>query len=122
MRLKVKRRSAPALQARLTKKVRIRKKVSGTADRPRLCIYRSGRNMYAQLVDDNTGRTIMATSSLKMDTKGNGKEIASAVGKAIGKISLEKSIKSVVFDRNGFIYHGRVKALADGAREAGLNF
>ena len=89
--------------------------------RPRLSVFRSGRHIYAQVIDDVSGKTLAASSSLKMDAQA-GKDRAKAVGEDIAKKAMEKNIKDVVFDRGGFIYHGRVKALADSAREAGLNF
>jgi large subunit ribosomal protein L18 len=102
---------------------RIRAKLSGTGERPRLNVYRSLNHIYAQVVDDQKGETIVSASSLalKMKTGGN---VASAkeIGKAIAERAVEKGIKKVVFDRGGFLYHGRVKALADAAREAGLEF
>jgi large subunit ribosomal protein L18 len=122
MKLKIVKRSSPKQKARLTKKARIRKKVNGTHERPRLCVFRSSQHMYAQIVDDVTGSTMVAASSLGVKSEGTGCDIAKLVGQAIAKLALEKKISQVVFDRNGFIYHGRVKALADGAREAGLNF
>ena len=106
----------------------IRKSVSGTADRPRLTVYRSLKSIYAQLVDDTSHRTLVSVSSLtkslqaevqKAKTK---TDVAVIVGKALAEEAKKKKIETVVFDRNGFLYHGRVKALADGAREAGLNF
>lgn len=121
MRLNIKKNSSPRVQARLTKKVRIRKKISGSTERPRLCVFRSGKHMYAQLINDQTGATILAASSLGVEGK-SGKDLAKHVGASVAKAALAKNIKSVVFDRNGFIYHGRVQALADGAREAGLSF
>jgi large subunit ribosomal protein L18 len=104
---------------------RIRKSVKGTAGRPRLNVYRSNSNIYCQLIDDVNGRTIIATSS--KDTaldgfKGTNCEISKEVGKIIGQKAIETGIQSVVFDRGGYLYHGRVKALADGARESGLQF
>jgi large subunit ribosomal protein L18 len=99
---------------------RIRAKVTGTAERPRLVIYRSLANHYAQLVDDTTGKTLAGASDLKM--KGKKSERAKKVGEELAKIAKEKKITACVFDRNGFKYHGRVKAIADGAREGGLNF
>jgi len=104
---------------------RIRKKIKGTAERPRLSVFRSLRHIYAQLVDDEQGRTILGVSSLSpevRDLKGTKTEIAKAVGLLLGKKALEKGVRMVVFDRGGYKYHGRVKALADGAREAGLVF
>lgn len=108
--------------ARLRRHRRVRGKVSGTPQRPRLDVFRSSKHIYAQIIDDTTGRTLAAASSLDKDFDGEGgnKEAAAKVGKAIAKKALEKGIKAVVFDRGGFVYHGRVKALADGAREGGL--
>ncbi len=122
MKLKFTKNTSQRAVSRLTKKIRIRKTVKGTQSRPRLCVYRSGRHIYAQLIDDVTGGTIASASSLKMDENKSGKEMADLVGQAIAKIALEKKVSAVVFDRNGYIYHGRVKALADGARKSGLNF
>lgn len=122
MRLKFRRKTSTKRVARLTKKIRIRKIVNGTTERPRLCVFRSGRHMYAQIIDDASGNTLVATSSLGFDAKKTGKATAESVGQAIAKLAAEKKITSVVFDRNGFVYHGRVKALADGARAAGLLF
>jgi len=114
-------------QARLKRKVRVRQKVRGTAERPRLCIYRSGKHMYAQIIDDVSNTTLVAASTTLKDVGGELKytgnvAAAKAVGEVVAKKALEKNIKQVVFDRNGFLYHGRVKALADAAREAGLSF
>ena len=107
---------------RLVKKIRIRKKVKGTAERPRLCVFRSAKHMYAQLIDDVNGNTLLSSSSVGKDYSESGAELAKKIGMEVAKLALSKGIKQVVFDRNGFIYHGRVKSLADGAREAGLNF
>ena len=115
------------LKGRQTRHRRIRKKISGTSSRPRLAVFRSARHIYAQAIDDSAGSTLAASStltiqkSLKKTYTGN-KEAAKAVGADVAKKLIEKSISTVVFDRGGFIYHGRVQALADGAREAGLNF
>lgn len=113
--------------ARQRRKVRIRKKISGTAQRPRLVVYRSNLHIYAQIVDDESGSTIVATSTLSLKKAGQegahcNRTGGALVGKEIARLAKEKSIASVVFDRNGYIYHGRVKAVADGAREAGLEF
>lgn len=114
-------------KARLHRHDRVRSKISGTAERPRLCVFRSNKNIYAQLIDDVSGNTLVAASSLdktiaeKLDTTGN-KEAARAVGQLIAEKALDKGIKSVVFDRGGYIYHGRIKELAEGAREKGLEF
>jgi len=107
---------------------RIRKKISGTEARPRLTVYRSNTNIYAQIIDDTNGQTLVAVSSLSKDVKESIKEIkgkievSKVVGAALAKKALEKNITTVVFDRNGYKYHGRVKAVADAAREAGLKF
>jgi large subunit ribosomal protein L18 len=100
---------------------RIRRKLSGTTERPRLNVYRSLNNIYAQVIDDQTGQTLVSASTIKSKTGGN---IAAAkeIGKAVAEKAVEKGIKKVVFDRGGYLYHGRIKALADAAREAGLEF
>ena len=111
-------------------KYRIRKRVEGTEARPRLTVFRSVAHIYVQVVDDMTGRTIASASSVEpgvkgtMDKKAGGGNVAGAktIGKTIAERLLEKGVKRVVFDRNGFLYHGRVKAVADAAREAGLEF
>lgn len=107
---------------RLKIKRRIRKKISGTAERPRLSVYRSNKQIYGQLIDDVNGKTIAAFGSLKSDDKQNKTEQAKAVGKGIAEKAIAAGVKSVVFDRNGYLYHGRVKAFADAAREGGLEF
>ncbi len=107
---------------RFRRQVRIRAKVNGTASRPRLSIFRSNNSIYAQLIDDNAGVTLGATSDLKLKKEGTKTEMSKKVGEAIAKIAADKGIKEVVFDRGWFAYHGRVKALADAAREAGLQF
>jgi large subunit ribosomal protein L18 len=101
---------------------RVRKKVSGTAERPRLVVFRSDKHIYAQLVDDDAGRTIVTVSSLKVGGGGKKTEKASEVGKQVAVVAKDKGITRVVFDRGGYKYHGRVKAVADGAREGGLEF
>lgn len=106
---------------------RVRGKISGTAQRPRLCITRSNSNMYAQVIDDVAGKTICAISTLGPDFKKTGKggstvEGASELGKLIGKLAQKKGVTEVVFDRGGNLYHGRIQAVADGARDAGLKF
>ena len=110
--------------ARLHRHLRVRSKISGTAECPRLNVYRSTNNIYAQLIDDVKGVTLCAASSLDKDFEGNGgnKEAARKVGIAIAKRAAEKGISEDVFDRGGQIYHGRVKELAEGAREGGLKF
>lgn len=106
-------------------KYRIRKKIKGTPQRPRLCVFRSNKEIYAQIIDDVSKKTIVAASSKEKalkNLKGTKTEKAIAVGKLVAEKAKQKGIQTVVFDRNGFLYHGRVKALADAAREAGLNF
>ena len=112
---------------RQTRHARVRKKVSGTPERPRLNVFRSLTNIYAQVIDDVAGNTLASASTLDTEIKekianaGN-KEAAKLVGELVAKRAIEKGIKEVVFDRGGYIYHGRVKELAEGAREAGLQF
>jgi large subunit ribosomal protein L18 len=113
------------LEGRARRKMRIRKKISGTSERPRLTVFRSNKQIYAQVVDDTQGSTLAVSTSLKVDKGGddnNKSKCAAQVGEAIAQVCLSKGIKQVVFDRNGYIYHGRVKALADGARKGGLEF
>lgn len=102
---------------------RARKRLRGGADRPRLCVFRSLKHIYAQVIDDHAGRTLAAASSLEKDTP-NGGNLAGAkqIGRLVAERALAKGVKQVVFDRGGYLYHGRVKALADSAREAGLEF
>lgn len=112
---------------RLTRHARVRKDVSGTPERPRLCVYRSLKNISVQVIDDVNGKTLVAASSLDKDIKaeaayGGNKDAAKLVGLAVGKKALAAGIETVCFDRGGYLYHGRVKELADGAREAGLKF
>jgi large subunit ribosomal protein L18 len=122
MKLKMKKHTSERKVNRLTKKIRIRKTVNGTEDRPRLVVFRSGKHMYAQVVNDVNGHTLASASSLAVETKNTGKELAKEIGKEIAKVAIAKNITNVVFDRNGYLYHGRVKSLAEGAREGGLNF
>lgn len=112
------------LERRQRIKSRIRKVVSGSADRPRLSVFRSNKEIYAQLVDDNTGNTLVSVSSRDKSivAKGPKSEVAKVVGKAVAEKAIAAKIETVSFDRNGFLYHGRVKALAEAAREAGLKF
>ena len=111
---------------RLKRQARVRKKVHGTTDRPRLNVFKSSRHIYAQLIDDTRGVTLVSCSTVSLDIEGltgTGNIAAAAhVGSQIAKMALEKNIPSVTFDRNGFLYHGRIKALADAARESGLLF
>ena len=111
-------------QARERRHRRIRGKVAGTAERPRLAVFRSNKGIFAQLVDDESGRTIAGASwlGLPKSFKGTKTEQAEAVGKAVAEAAKEAGIEAVVFDRGGYLYHGRVNALADGAREGGLQF
>jgi len=115
-------------EARLRRKKRVRKKIRGTPDRPRLSVFRSARHIYAQIIDDTSSRTLVDASSMSKEIKpmagrkaGN-KEGAAMVGEFIAKRALGKGIKKVVFDKNGFLYHGRIKTLAEAARENGLEF
>lgn len=114
-------------KVRLNKHTRVRKKISGTAERPRLCVFRSNKNIYAQIIDDVKACTLVAASTLDADikttvTNGSDKEAAKAVGKNVAEKALAAGIDNVVFDRGGYIYTGRVKELAEAAREAGLKF
>ena len=123
MRLTTNKHSSFKEVARQKKKLRIRRRVKGSDERPRLCIFRSARHIYAQIIDDAKGATLVSASTLEVEGfKGANKDTAKAIGAEIAKRAIGKNIKAVVFDRNGYLYHGRVKALADGAREAGLNF
>ena len=110
--------------ARLKRHARVRKKISGTAARPRLNVFRSTKHIYAQLIDDVAGVTMASASSMEKGFEGFGgnKEAAKKVGMAIARKAQEKGISEIVFDRSGYIYHGRVKELAEGAREGGLKF
>ena len=113
-------------KATLRRKYHVRKKVFGTPDRPRLSVFRSNRHIYSQIIDDTAAKTLVDASSiskdirLKIEKKGGNREGAVMVGELIAERALEKGIKKIVFDRNGFLYHGRVKVLADAAREKGL--
>jgi len=112
---------------RVKRHERVRKDVFGTPEKPRLCVFRSSKNIYAQVIDDVSGKTLVSASSLDADIKaeaayGGNKEAAKLVGKKVGKAAKDAGIECVAFDRGGYLYHGRVKELADGAREAGLDF
>lgn len=114
-------------KVRLKKHKRLRYKLSGTEQRPRLNMFRSNSNIYAQIIDDSQGKTIVSASTLEKEVKEQlnstkGKDAAKAIGKLIGERAISKGIDTVVFDRSGYIYQGKVKELADGAREAGLKF
>ena len=120
--IKLKNKTAAKATKRLKNKARIRKKVGGSAERPRLTVFRSGKHIYAQIIDDVNGKTLAAASSLSSKLKSSNVEASKTIGQEIAKKALSQNIKSVVFDRSGYVFHGRVKAIADGAREAGLNF
>ena len=109
---------------RIKRHNRVRGKISGTAERPRLCVFRSESNIYAQIIDDVAGNTLVSASSVEKGFEGNGGNVEAAkkVGLKVAERCLEKGIDTVVFDRGGYIYHGRVQALAEGAREGGLKF
>ncbi|AYC30597.1 50S ribosomal protein L18 [Paenisporosarcina cavernae] len=110
-------------QVRKKRHARVRSKITGTAERPRLNVYRSNKHLYAQLIDDVAGTTLASANTMEKDFDGAGNvEAATKIGEAIAKRAAEKNIKSVVFDRGGYLYHGRVKALAEAARENGLEF
>ncbi len=108
--------------SRLKRHKRVRVHTSGTSERPRLAVYRSLNHLYAQVIDDAGGRTLAAASTVALKSKGNGMAEAANVGRAIAEKAKSAGVKQVVFDRGGFLYHGRIKALADAAREAGLEF
>jgi large subunit ribosomal protein L18 len=117
----------PRTVARAKRVRRIRKKISGTSERPRLRVFKSNKHIYAQIINDATGQTLAEASTLSKEIQGDPdkktkSETAVSVGKLIAERAIEKGIKKVVFDRNGFLYHGRIKAISDGAREAGLDF
>ena len=109
---------------RIRRHKRVRGKIFGTAQKPRLCVFRSLKNIYAQVIDDENGKTLASASSLdkEFNQYGGNKEAAKLVGQAVAKAAMDKGITEVAFDRGGYIFHGRVQALADGAREAGLKF
>lgn len=117
----------PRSAARVKRQARIRKKIKGTTEKPRLSVFRSAKHVYAQVIDDTAGATLVTASSVEKDFKAQDKfeskrAAAAYVGKLVAQRALDKGIKKVVFDRNGFLYHGRIKAISDGAREAGLKF
>ena len=118
---------AAKVLARDRRQTRVRRRLRGTDARPRLCVFRSGKHIYAQVISDETGRTLAAASTLSAavrteQTASGNREAAKRVGTLIARLCQERAIRAVVFDRNGFLYHGRIKALADAAREAGLQF
>ena len=113
--------------ARFKRKKRIRKKIYGTTEKPRLSVFRSARHIYAQIIDDSSGNTVVSASSLEKAVRersdlGDKSSVAKHIGELVAERAVEKGVKTVVFDRNGFLYHGRVKAVSDGARERGLKF
>ena len=122
IRIQMRKRSPLKLRKRLRNKARLRKKIFGTPERPRMVVFRSQRHIYAQLIDDFSGKVLAAADTLKMGVKGSNCGGAEQAGQKIAESALNKKIKKVVFDRNGFIYHGRVKALAEAARKSGLVF
>ncbi len=124
MRLKFRKKMSDRLKSRAKAKVKIRKKIEGTAERPRLSVFRSSKHMYAQLVDDVAGKTLVSFSSAKVEglKSTSNCDAAKAVGANIANAAKSKNITKIVFDRSGYVYHGRIKALAEGAREAGLEF
>ena len=122
IRIKIKKRTPLKARKRLRNKARLRKKVIGTAERPRLVVFRSQKHIYAQLVDDGVGQVLCSAHTLKLDKESGNCKGANKAGQKIAESALAKDIKKVVFDRNGFIYHGRVKALAESARKTGLVF
>jgi len=113
----------PKIERRTRIKLGVRKKVEGTADRPRLSVFRSNKGIYAQVIDDIKGHTLAAASSVELDKKGGvNLNISKSVGKKVAEKAIANGIQQIVFDRNGYLYHGNVKALAEGAREGGLKF
>lgn len=118
-------KTAKSVLRRNKLRARVRKNVSGTAQKPRLCVFRSNKDIYAQIIDDTTGNTIVAANSRQKDIvaqKGTKSELAVIVGKTIAAKAKDLGVETIVFDRGGYLYHGRVKALAEGAREGGLKF
>lgn len=122
MRLMVKKGNSAKLKSRSVKRVKIRKKIKGTSERPRLSVFKSNKNISAQLIDDVEGKTIVSVSTRTDIKEKSGKDAAFEVGKLIASKAKGKNIEKVVFDRSGYLFHGRVKSVADGAREGGLNF
>jgi len=121
------RKTSQRLISRIKRKQRIRKSITGNSERPRLSVFRSSKNIYAQIIDDSIRCTLVSASTLDTEFKekavqGKKVDVAKEIGSLVGKRALDKGITKVVFDRNGFLYHGRIKALSDGAREAGLHF
>ncbi|MBO4948653.1 MAG: 50S ribosomal protein L18 [Agathobacter sp.] len=115
-------KQTPKKSIRMKKHWRSRNKIKGTPERPRLAVFRSTQHIYAQIIDDTVGKTLVAASTLEVKVDGTKTDAARAVGAAVAKKALENGIEKVVFDRGGNLYHGRIQALAEGAREAGLDF
>ena len=126
MRITLKKKSSDRVKSRLKSKARIRKKVIGSPEKPRLAIFRSGKHTYAQIIDDQSQTTLVSAStvekSFSSDKCKSGRDAGEAIGRLVAERAKEKNIERVVFDRGGYVFHGRVKSLADGAREAGLKF
>ncbi len=122
IKIKLGKKTADKVNKRAKNRARIRKKVQGTGERPRLAVYRSTKHTYAQLIDDVAGKVLAAASTKSESQSKKNVDASKAVGSALAKKAMEKNIKNVVFDRSGYVYHGRVKAVADGAREGGLEF
>lgn len=122
IKIKLGKKTADKVNKRTKNRARIRKKVQGTEARPRLAVYRSTKHTYAQLIDDEAGKVLAAASTKSESQSKKNVDASKAVGTALAKKAMEKNIKNVVFDRSGYVYHGRVKAVADGAREGGLEF
>ncbi len=123
MKLKLRNKTSAKRASRIKKKLRVRAKISGTTERPRLCIYKSLKYITAQVVDDTTAKTLFSLSSKTLSTKSKANaEAAKELGKEFASLAKKNKVEEVVFDRNGFLYHGRIKAFADAAREAGLKF
>lgn len=122
IKVKFKKSTEEKVIKRLKSRARIRKSVGGTSERPRLCVFRSTSHTYAQLIDDVSGKTLAASSTKSASQGKKNIDASKAVGADLAKKAMEKNIKKVVFDRGGYVYHGRIKAVADGAREAGLDF
>jgi len=121
MKLNYGKNASARVKNRLKNKVRIRRKISGSPERPRMCVFKSSKHIYVQLVDDVANVTLASKSTLKLDQTGNC-DGAKELGKLIAEVALKNNYKNVVFDRSGYRFHGKIKAVADGAREAGLNF
>ena len=122
MRLSIRKRAADKVKSRTKKRVKIRKRVSGSSERPRICVFKSARNIYAQMIDDESGKTLVSASTKQDKITTTGKDAAFEVGKKLAEKAKAKNIEKAVFDRSGYLFHGRIQKLADGAREGGLKF